>query len=57
MIPITRPFAVWRLDLLGPFMKAPGGFTHLLITVNKFTKWVEEKPLAKIGSKQAIGFI
>jgi hypothetical protein len=57
MIPITRPFAVWRLDLLELFMKAPGGFTHLLITVNKFTKWVEAKPLAKIGSKQAIGFI
>jgi hypothetical protein len=26
------------LDLLGPFKKVLGGMTHLLITVNKFTK-------------------
>jgi hypothetical protein len=31
--------------------------THLLITVDKFTKWVEAKPLAKISSEQAIDFI
>jgi hypothetical protein len=56
-IPITKPFAVWGLDLLGPLRKAPGGLTHLLITVNKFTKWAEAKPLAKIGSRQVIDFI
>jgi hypothetical protein len=49
-IPITWSFAVWGLDLLGPFNKAPGGSTHLLITVDKFTKWIEVTPLAKIGS-------
>jgi hypothetical protein len=27
-IPITWPFAVWGLDLVGPLQKAPGGFTH-----------------------------
>jgi hypothetical protein len=47
---------VWGLDLLGPFKITPGGLTHLLITVDKFTKWVEAKPLAKIGSKQAMDF-
>jgi hypothetical protein len=57
MIPITWSFAVWGLDLLGPFEKASGGWTHLLITIDKFTKWVEAKPLAKIGSKQAVDFI
>jgi hypothetical protein len=25
--------------------------------INKFTKWVEVKPLAKISSKQAVDFI
>ena len=29
MIPITWPFVVWGLDLVGPLKKAPGGFTHL----------------------------
>jgi hypothetical protein len=42
---------------MGPFKKASGGLTHLLITVGKFTKWIEVKPLAKICSKQAVDFI
>jgi hypothetical protein len=48
---------VWGLDLLWPFKRAPGGQTHLLVMVDKFTKWVEAKPLDKIDSKQAMGFI
>jgi hypothetical protein len=48
---------VWGLDILRPFKKAPGGLTHLLIVVGKFTKWVKAKALAKISSKQAIDFI
>jgi hypothetical protein len=42
---------------LGPFKKAPKGLTHLLLAVDKSTKWIEVKPLAKIGSKQAMDFI
>jgi uncharacterized protein YbjT (DUF2867 family) len=26
-IPVTWPFAVWGLDIVGPLRKAPGGFT------------------------------
>jgi hypothetical protein len=48
---------VWGLDLLGPFKKAPEGLTHLLIAVDKFTRWIKAKLLAKIGSKQATDFI
>jgi hypothetical protein len=44
-------------NLLGLFKKAPGGLTHLLVVIDKFTKWVEVKPLAKISSKQAVDFI
>jgi hypothetical protein len=33
------------------------GLTHLLIAIDKFTKWVKAKPLAKIGSKQVMDFI
>jgi hypothetical protein len=40
-IPITWPFVVWGLDLVGPLKRAPKGYTHLLITVDKFTKWIE----------------
>jgi hypothetical protein len=45
------------MDILEPFKKAPGGLIHILIMVDKFTKWVKAKPLAKISSKQAIDFI
>jgi hypothetical protein len=27
-VPITWPFSVWGLDLVGPLQKAPGGYTH-----------------------------
>ena len=40
-IPITWSFAVWGLDLGSPLKKAPGGYTHLLVAVDKFSKWIE----------------
>jgi hypothetical protein len=40
-IPITWSFAVWGLDLVGPLQKAPGGFKHLLVAIDKFSKWIE----------------
>ena len=55
-ITITWPFAVWGLDLVGPLQKAPGGFTHLLVAIDKFSKWIEARPIGKIKSKQAILF-
>ncbi|XP_004959327.1 uncharacterized protein LOC101785866 [Setaria italica] len=41
------------LDLVGPFKKAPGGFTHLLFAADKFSKWIEARPIAHIKSEQA----
>ena len=55
-IPVTWPFAVWGLDLVGPLKRAPGGFTHLLVAIDKFTKWIEVKPIAKIRSEEAVRF-
>ena len=47
---------VWGLDLVGPLKRAPGGYTHVLVAVNKFTKWVEARPISAIKSKQAVLF-
>jgi hypothetical protein len=55
-IPITWLFAVWGLDLVGPLQKAPGGFTHLLVAINKFSKWIEVRPLTSIRSEQVVAF-
>ena len=43
--PLTWPFAVWGLDMVGPIKTARGGMTHLLVAVDKFTKWIEAKPI------------
>jgi transposase InsO family protein len=55
-IPITWPFAVWGLDLVGPLQKAPGGYTHLLVAIDKFSKWIEVRSLNSIRSEQAMAF-
>jgi transposase InsO family protein len=43
--------------LVGPFKKAKGGFTHIFIAMDKFTKWVEVKPVASITAAKAMEFI
>jgi hypothetical protein len=43
-IPITWSFAVWGLDLVGPLQKALEGFSHLLVAIDKFSKWIEVRP-------------
>jgi hypothetical protein len=55
-IPLTWPLAVWGLDMVGPFKTAPGGLTHLLVTVDKFTKWIEAKPIKKLNGSSTIKF-
>jgi len=49
-------FVIWGLDLVGPLQREPGGYTHLLVAVDKFTKWIETKPLRTITSKQNVAF-
>jgi transposase InsO family protein len=44
------------LDLVDPLHKAPGGFKHLLVAIDKFSKWIEVLPLTSIGSEQAVAF-
>jgi hypothetical protein len=51
------PFACWSLDMIGPFTMAPGGFTHVLVAVDKFTKWIECKPIAKLTPDRVVDLI
>ena len=57
MIPITWLFVVWCLDMVGEFKKAPWGFDHLLVTINKFTKWIDVRLITNLKSERAIEFI
>jgi hypothetical protein len=55
-IPITWPFAVWHLNMVGPLRQAPGGFTHLLVAVDKLSKWIEARPIINVRSEEVVSF-
>jgi transposase InsO family protein len=56
IIPVTWPFAVWGLDIVGPLRKVPGGYTDLLVAIDKFSKWVEVRPITNLRAEQAMTF-
>jgi transposase InsO family protein len=43
--------------LVGHFKKAKGGFTHIFMAVDKFTKWIEVKLTTSITAAKAVEFI
>jgi hypothetical protein len=48
---------MWGLDAVGPFRTAPSGYKHILVAVDKFTKWIEVRPVTKVTSEEALKFI
>jgi hypothetical protein len=56
MISDTWPFAVWGLDIVRSLQKASGGYTHLLVAIDKFSKWVEVRPITNVRAEQAVMF-
>ena len=56
-IPLLWPFAVWGLDILGPFPRASGGYRYLHVVVDKFTKWAEVEAVRTIPAGSAVKFI
>jgi hypothetical protein len=45
---------VWTSSV--PCRRHPGGYTHLLVAIDKFSKWIEVRPLNSIRSEQAVAF-
>ena len=56
-IPITWPFTVWELDMVGPLKGGTHKYKYLLVMVDKFTKWIEAKPVKMAESGPVIDFI
>src|SRR5688500_659336 len=50
LIQPTWPLQRWGLDLLGPLPPAQGNLRYVVVAVEYFSKWIEEKPLATITS-------
>ena len=49
--------ALKTIPLIWPFAICRSGFTHLLVAVDKFTKWIEAKPIKNLDSGTAVIFI
>jgi hypothetical protein len=43
--------------LVGPLKTTIGGLTHIYIAINKFTKWIEVKPITGTATTKAAEFI
>jgi hypothetical protein len=57
MILLSWSFAVWGLDILGPFPQAVGGYQYLYVTIDKFTKWPKVTPVVKINKQSVVKII
>jgi hypothetical protein len=42
---------------VGPLKKAKGGFKYIFMAIDKFTKWIEYKPLVKYSTAKVVEFI
>ena len=40
--------------MIGPFKPALGGFQYVYVTIDKFSKWIEYKPLVSATAKKAV---
>ena len=56
-IPPSWLFACWGLDSVGPLKMAVGGYSHLFVAIDKFTKWIEVKPVTTTTAAKAAKFI
>jgi hypothetical protein len=48
LIPLVWPFARWGIDIVSPLPTVPGNYTHAVVAVEYFSKWVEAKLLLSI---------
>jgi hypothetical protein len=42
--------------MVGPLRQALGGFTHLLVAIDKFSRWIEARPIINVRSEEAVSF-
>ena len=40
--------------MIGPFKPTPGGFWYVYVAIDKFSKWIEYKPLVSATAKKAV---
>ena len=43
--------------MVEPLKQAPGGFDYIYVAVDKFTKWIDYKPLVKFNATKVVEFL
>jgi hypothetical protein len=43
--------------MIESFKKSQGGYTHVLVSIDKFKKWIEYKPIATLTLAKSVEFI
>jgi hypothetical protein len=57
MIMPSWSFAIWGLDILGPFPRAIREYWHMYIAISEFTKWSKATLVVKINKQSVVKFI
>ncbi|GKC67085.1 reverse transcriptase domain-containing protein, partial [Tanacetum coccineum] len=59
LTPITSswPFYKWGIGIAGPFSEGPDKVKFLIVAIDYFTKWIEEKHVATITGNQVKKFV
>jgi hypothetical protein len=42
--------------MVAPLRQAPGGSTNFLVAVDKFSKWIEARPIVNVRSEKVVSF-
>ncbi|XP_074337280.1 uncharacterized protein LOC141674475 [Apium graveolens] len=50
-------FAVWGIDIMGPFPRAKGDLRYMLVAIDYMTKWAEVKAMRAINQQDCIKFV
>jgi hypothetical protein len=56
-IDLSKPFAIWGINIVGALPRAPGRFIFMFIAIDTFTKWMEARPVANITQEVAVKFL
>jgi hypothetical protein len=48
---------MWGLDSVQPFQTTPGGYRFILVAIDKFTKWIKVRLVAKVILEEAVKFV
>jgi hypothetical protein len=43
--------------MIRSFKQAQGGSAHVLVAIDKFTKWIEYKPITSLTTAKVVEFI